>query len=217
MPCPFRHEGEQEPERSSEPGTPFDWIKHWYLRDINISRRVGWEGPTHDAFVAPFEAAYRFAQTRWPEKGGQPHMANDVFQEVLQEFGRRTGTYEPRDAKGDAPGGGLERPFEAFWPPVEDKSFEGLYPPVDAIGEDREQRPYRMFWEEAAIAETVKPFGSLKTPSIANDPTRSGIPEVNVSPPRGFAGGGLIMDMSEMFGQALDLITPSFRQADPEL
>lgn len=206
MPCPYQHQG--EPEKAPSPRNPVDWIRDWYLRDVNISRRVGWSGEVHDAFVAPFGEVYRFADKIWPAEKHSIY-AGDVFKEVQVELAKQTGTYPPVDAKGDTTGSGLERPFEAFWPPVEDKSFPGLYPPNDPIGPGVNEKVYQMYWEEAALAEVIQPvLTGVQNPMPASTPAGYG--------DFGSMFGGYYT-MTETFQQARDLITPSFRQADPEL
>ena len=50
MPCPFRHKGEPEPV-VYERRKPLDRVKDWYVRDINISRRIGWKHGPPPEFV----------------------------------------------------------------------------------------------------------------------------------------------------------------------
>lgn len=210
MPCPFRHEG--EPAQEPNPRKPHDWIRDWYIRDVNISRRVGWSGRAHDAFVAPFAEAYRFADKVWTFEG-HPSTSQDVFGEVLRKFSEAMETEYEGFEQGGIYEPGPDR--REMFPPVKDVSF---------VEFERPPHPKRGFGpfaiEEEAIAEVFKPVTPappLAVPSQGNDPIRSGIPEVNVSPARGFAGGGYFMNMSDRFNMAKDLITPAFRQADLEL
>lgn len=221
MPCPFQHEGEKEPPRSAPPRGPYAWIKDWYLRDVNISRRVGWEGPTHDAFTFPFRA-FDQALSRLVKKEKLDEV--DVgwrMQRVLEEFERSRGVLMPRDAKGDvggevdSPAAGSERPYAAFWPPVEDKTFPGLYAPKDPVGSGGDQRPYRMFWAEEALAETLTPEVGYGT--VMPGGTPSGLPKTPGTG-SGIQGGyGHYQTMTETFQKMRDLISPKFRQMDPEL
>lgn len=216
----MRHEEDLEPPRSPEPRGPFDWAKDVYLRDINLSRRTGWKGKVHDFVVAPFTAGDKYLPKQ-PRAPYPPFITtSDSVQHVLERTA--AGVYPPKDAKGDTglpgKGGPLERPYEALWPPVRDKTFPGLYPPPDPIGPGVDERAYQMYWTEAALAETVvNPLWSQAAPTYGNDPLRSVIPEVNASPGSGFAGGGYIMDMSERFNMVKDLINPKFKQSDPDL
>lgn len=173
MPCPMEHEGDQEPERTPK-GGPTDWIREWYLRDINISRRTGWKGEKHDQFVEWVNKLT--GEIFAPEK--HPHMdAGTRFRSILQEFNRTGGVYPPSDAKGDSGGPQMrlgERPYEAFWPPVKDRSLPGLYQPKDPIGSGGDQRPYRMYWEESAFTEVAGEVMEYGNPMPGGTP--SGIP-----------------------------------------
>lgn len=211
MPCPFQHEGEIEPPKS-EPGNPFNWIKDVYLRDINISHRTGWSGPAHDRFVEPFGNVYGFEDTPQKEEQHRSY-PNEVFKEVLQEFGARTGTYPPADAY--ATNEDWERGVEMMWPPVADKTLTGLYPPRDAIGSGMDfQRPFQMHWEEVALATEVETF---QNPMPGSTP--GGFPHVEGpgSEPGTFGGYGGYNTIADTFEKMRDLITPKFRQADLEL
>ncbi len=217
MPCPFQHEG--EPPRSPDPRGPFDWIKDWYLRDINISRRVGWSGPTHDAFVYPFKAFDRALQEVIPRRRLDGLDAGGRMQAVLEAYvSGRSGVYPPSDAKGDTgvEGDANERPYKAYWPPVEDKTLPGVYPPSDPKGSGGAERPYDFYWPEVALAETIKPevgYGpSLPggTPGGFPRPPGTGVPW---SP--GNIGGGRNINMSEIFTQMKDLITPTPSSGSP--
>lgn len=227
----MRHEEDLEPPRTREPRGPFDWAKDVYLRDINVSRRTGWKGKVHDAVVAPFVRGDKFLP-KTPKGRGAPFtpMTSEAVQYVLERTA--AGIYAPRDAKGDTGvtgrGGPLERPYEALWPPVRNRTLPGVYPPPDPIGPGVDERVYQMYWTEMALAETMVPTGlpRLSWPSYGNDPLRSGVPEVNASPATGFAGGGYVMDMSERFNMVRDLISPTqsgsggippFRKQDPNL
>lgn len=89
MPCPFHRDS--EPPKSPEPRTPFDWVKDFYLRDINISRRVGWSGPTHDAFTYPFRAADRALQELVPRKRLDGMDAGARVMALLEEGAKKMG------------------------------------------------------------------------------------------------------------------------------
>ena len=49
MACPFTHVG--EPEDKPAPKKPLDRVRDWYVKDVNISRRIGWEHGPPPAFV----------------------------------------------------------------------------------------------------------------------------------------------------------------------
>ena len=49
MSCPFRHLG--EPEEKPEVKKPLDRVRDWYVKDINISRRIGWKHGPPPEFV----------------------------------------------------------------------------------------------------------------------------------------------------------------------
>lgn len=220
MPCPFRHEGDVEPE--IDPEVP--WIRRWYERDINISRRVGWSGVLHDAFVYPFKELDHALQQIFPKEKLDGMDAGARMRAVLSEFVRSGGVYPPSDAKGDAGAGvdSVERPFQAFWPPVADKTFPGLYPPMDAMGEGGDQRPHQMFWAESALTEVVKPETGYGT--VMPGGTPSGLPRTAEGGTMGGGYGGYSF-MAETFQKMKELISPqvgfagipAFRQADPEL
>lgn len=141
MPCPYAHF--EEPDGTGEPRKPLDRVIDWYRKDINLSRRVGWEhGPPPQWIQRIYE--YVNDLTLF-QKGGQTD-AMDMgqrFKAIMEGFSREPGLYPPADPKGE---GGAERPFRAFWPPVKDPA---LYPPMDAKGSGGKERPYTAFWEEA--------------------------------------------------------------------
>lgn len=105
MPCPFRHLGDTEPAEPLGPGaSPLDRIIEWYVRDINISRRIGW---THGGPPPWLDKIYTFLSeaSRVPATGFKllehPHRAppatgfellehphiNDAVQGTLKRMG----------------------------------------------------------------------------------------------------------------------------------
>lgn len=211
MPCPFTHEGEKEPPKSRDPRTPFDWIKDWYLRDVNISRRVGWEGPTHDAFVYPFKAFDQALQRLIPKEQLDGMDVGGRFKEVLERFSKWQMVAEGRER--------YPRPepplAEGFWPPERDKSlveYTAVEPPPRL-----NKRIHDRYWAETALAETIKP--ELGRGIVLPAATPSGFP---ITPAEGggttFGGGfGGYNTMADTFQKMRDLITPSFRQSDSGL
>lgn len=203
MPCPFRHEG--EPEQKPGPRNPVDWIRDWYLRDVNISRRVGWSGPTHDAFVAPFAEAYRFADSVWPERrsGLMPSTPDAVWSAVLTQFSNYVdgGVYDPSEIAAALVG------------PRKDTSFVEY-----ADREAFQPHPKRGFGPflplEEALAETFKPEVGMGP--VMPGGTPSGIPRQPGTNTPWSGGFGHYQFMADTYQKAMELL-PSFRQADVDL
>ncbi len=222
MPCPFQHEG--EPPQTDSPRNPFDWIRDWYLRDINLSRRVGWSGPTHDAFVAPFGALYNLVNARYVQgskyDSGRPPAAaaltsNDIFTEGLARF-HAYNLQQQQFVQGSKFDPGPKPAPNVL--PTKDVSF------TEQLGYELSDYPgYPL--QERAIAEVFKPEVGMGP--VLPGGTPSGIPrEPGTSGGTPSGGGyGFYQFMTDTFREARDLITPSagsggipaFRQADPTL
>ncbi len=233
MPCPFNHAPRGDTfVPSPEPRTPLGRAVDWYKRDVNISRRVGWEhGPPPKPIMQIVDQVDKWVNELWPTEKTDGMDVPEKVTAILRTW-QSAGVYPPADPKGE---GGEERPYEAFWPPVSDV---GIYAPVDPKGEgdpDR-QRPYKAFWEEAltTLIDEQVGFGTVmpgRTPSGFQ-----GMPGEQVLP---WTGAGGFLRMADTFERARDLISPRldapitqgpmqrvgdpssdiqpFRQADPTL
>lgn len=177
MPCPMRHEGDQEPDRRPGPRSPFDWVRDWYLRDVNISRRVGWSGPAHDAFVKPFEMVDTLLTELYPSEKFDGVDAGGRMAAIMQELPKRMGA-SPQE---------LDHSLTA----IRDERTSAF----DVVPTEPQEVV------EEALTEVIKPQYGTLLPGLVDvggaEAIRSGVPEVGNYPR--YPSGRLI-DFSQRFG-----------------
>lgn len=127
MPCPFVHAGEAEPEPLGPGATPLDRIIDWYVRDVNISRRIGWtHGPPPEPVQRIYEWVNSALETFMPAERGHALPMGGKVEAILERL-------QPEPQKG------------AF-PPLVNESMFGpeVNPPVP-----HGKRPGLFFLEQA--------------------------------------------------------------------
>jgi len=94
------HRGEDPPPRTRV-GGPLENLRRWYVRDINISRRIGWEhGGPPDRFVKIYEAVDELLKVFVPKQRLDAMDMGERFKELLQTMNgvptpEQKGTFPP--------------------------------------------------------------------------------------------------------------------------